>query len=80
MSDSDFGSEESRLTHRVRRYARVGASVGGLAAQLVGARLLGLDLDQGRHSAELKAALGGLKGPLMKAAQILATIPDVETE
>ena len=76
MSDSDFGSEESRLSHRVRRYARVGASVGGLAAQLVGARLFGLDLDQGRHSAELKAALGGLKGPLMKAAQILATIPD----
>ena len=76
MSDSDFGSEESRLSHRVRRYARVGASVGGLAAQLVGARMLGLDLDQGRHSAELKAALGGLKGPLMKAAQILATIPD----
>ncbi len=52
MSDSDFGSEESRLSHRVRRYARVGASVGGLAAQLVGARLLGLGLDQGRHSAE----------------------------
>ncbi|MCH8000637.1 MAG: AarF/ABC1/UbiB kinase family protein [Proteobacteria bacterium] len=76
MSDSDFGSEESRLSHRVRRYARVGASVGGLAAQLVGARMFGLDLDQGRHSAELKAALGGLKGPLMKAAQILATIPD----
>jgi predicted unusual protein kinase regulating ubiquinone biosynthesis (AarF/ABC1/UbiB family) len=76
MSGSDFGSEESRLSHRVRRYARVGASVGGLAAQLFGARLLGLDLDQGRHSAELKAALGGLKGPLMKAAQILATIPD----
>ena len=76
MSGSDFGSEESRLSHRVRRYARVGASVGGLAAQLVGARLFGLDLDQGRHSAELKAALGGLKGPLMKAAQILATIPD----
>jgi len=76
MSDSDFGSEESRLRHRVRRYARVGASVGGLAAQLVGARMFGLDLDRGRHSAELKAALGGLKGPLMKAAQILATIPD----
>ena len=76
MSDSDFGSEESRLSHRVRRYARVGASVGGLAAQLVGARMFGLDLDRGRHSAELKAALGGLKGPLMKAAQILATIPD----
>ena len=69
-------SESSRFSGRMRRYARVGTSVGGLAAQVVGARYLGLDLDRGRHSAELKAALGGLKGPLMKAAQILATIPD----
>jgi len=76
MSDSGFGREESRIGGRVRRYARVGTSVGGLAAQLVGARFLGLDLDKGRHSADLKQALGGLKGPLMKAAQILATIPD----
>lgn len=76
MSDNDYGQEDSRLSGRLRRYARVGGSVGGLAAQLVGARVLGLDLDSGRHSADLKAALGGLKGPLMKAAQILATIPD----
>ncbi len=76
MSEQDFSGEESRLTGRVRRYAKVGGAVGGLAAQLIGARYLGLDLDVGRHSSELKAALGGLKGPLMKVAQILATIPD----
>ncbi len=76
MSESDFGSEGSRLSGRVRRYARVGSSVGGLAAQFVGTRLFGLQLDRSRHSAELKAALGGLKGPLMKTAQIMATIPD----
>ncbi len=29
-----------------------------------------------RHAADLKAALGGIKGPLMKVAQLLATIPD----
>ena len=33
-------------------------------------------LDRGEHAAELTAALGGLKGPLMKVAQILSTIPD----
>ena len=76
MSDDAFGSEDSRLSGRMRRYARVGTSVGGLAAQLIGARYLGRDLDRARHSSELKEALGGLKGPLMKAAQILATIPD----
>ena len=76
MTDPEFGDETSRLPGRVRRYARVGASVGGLAAQLVGSLLLGRRLDRGRHSAELTSALGGLKGPLMKVAQILATVPD----
>ena len=64
------------LGGRLGRYARVGASVGGLAARLAGERYLGLALDRDKHASELKAALGGLKGPLMKAAQLLATIPD----
>ena len=34
MSDSDFGSEGSSLGGRVRRYARVGTAVGGLARRL----------------------------------------------
>ena len=63
MSNDEFGSENSSLGGRVKRYARVGTSVGGLAAQLVGSRYLGLGLDKGQHSAELKQALGGLKGP-----------------
>jgi len=50
--------------------------MGGLAARLAGERYLGLSLDRGRHAAELKTALGGIKGPLMKVAQLLATIPD----
>ncbi|MBV8133023.1 MAG: AarF/ABC1/UbiB kinase family protein [Alphaproteobacteria bacterium] len=50
--------------------------MGGLAARLAGERYFGLNLDRGRHAAELRAALGGIKGPLMKVAQLLATIPD----
>ncbi|MFQ5971688.1 MAG: ABC1 kinase family protein [Alphaproteobacteria bacterium] len=50
--------------------------MGGTAARLAGRRYLGIDLDRQKHAADLKDALGGLKGPLMKAAQILATIPD----
>ena len=69
-------TDDNSLTGRVRRYAQVSTAMGGLAARLAGERYLGLSLDRGRHAAELKAALGGIKGPLMKVAQLLATIPD----
>jgi predicted unusual protein kinase regulating ubiquinone biosynthesis (AarF/ABC1/UbiB family) len=68
--------EGPSLGGRLGRYARVGASVGGLAARLAGERYLGLSLDRDKHASDLRAALGGLKGPLMKAAQLLSTIPD----
>jgi predicted unusual protein kinase regulating ubiquinone biosynthesis (AarF/ABC1/UbiB family) len=67
---------ENSFPGRVRRYAQVSTAIGGLAARLAGERYLGLSLDRSRHAAELKAALGGIKGPLMKVAQLLATIPD----
>jgi predicted unusual protein kinase regulating ubiquinone biosynthesis (AarF/ABC1/UbiB family) len=68
--------DENSFTGRVRRYAQVGTAVGGLAARLAGERLFGIELDRAQHAVELRAALGGLKGPLMKVAQILSTIPD----
>ena len=71
-----MSDEGDSLGGRLGRYARVGTSVGGLAVKLAGQRYLGLSVDRDRHAAELKAALGGLKGPLMKAAQLIATIPD----
>lgn len=69
-------NRQSNLTGRMRRYARVGGAVGGAAARFAGSRLFGVELDRDRHAAELTRALGGLKGPLMKVAQLLATIPD----
>jgi predicted unusual protein kinase regulating ubiquinone biosynthesis (AarF/ABC1/UbiB family) len=68
--------ERNRLTARARRYASVGRNVGGVAARMAGARFLGMDLDRAKNAAELAAALGGLKGPIMKVAQLLATIPE----
>lgn len=73
----DKDRESNRLTARVGRYARVGTNVGGIAAKMAGARIFGLELDSGKNAGELAAALGGLKGPLMKVAQLLSTIPDV---
>ncbi len=69
-------SDEDTLGGRVRRYARVGSAMAGLGARLAGERYLGLPINRERHAADLKAALGGIKGPLMKVAQLLATIPD----
>src|ERR1700685_3277989 len=69
-------SDEDSFTGRVRRYAQVGSAMAGLGARLAGERYLGITVDRERHAADLKAALGGIKGPLMKVAQLLATIPE----
>ena len=60
----------------MRRYAQVGTAMGGFAARVTGERVLGIKGDRARNAEVLKAALGGLKGPLMKVAQIMATIPE----
>ena len=74
MSGSD--SEKSNPIGRLKRYANVTSAVGGLAARVAGERYLGIKIDRGNHAKVLGEALGGLKGPLMKIAQILSTIPD----
>lgn len=68
--------DESQVGGRLRRYARVTSTMGGLAARVAGERYLGMEIDRSKHAAELRKALGGLKGPIMKVAQILSTIPD----
>jgi len=71
----DEGAENS-FTGRMLRYVRTSGTVGGLAVRVAGERLLGLRIDRDSHAADLMAALGGLKGPLMKVAQFLSTVPD----
>ena len=75
MSASD--SEANRFSARAARYAKVGANVGGVAARMAGARLLGRKGEDVSSAAALAQALGGLKGPIMKVAQLLATVPDL---
>ncbi len=69
-------SDENTLTGRVKRYAQVGTAIGGFAARVAGERVLGRKSDPAKNAEGLKLALGGLKGPLMKVAQILSTIPE----
>jgi predicted unusual protein kinase regulating ubiquinone biosynthesis (AarF/ABC1/UbiB family) len=76
MNDRPSDKEKNRFTARAMRYASVGANVGGVAARIAGRRLLGRDPERDKDAASLAAALGGLKGPIMKVAQLLATIPE----
>src|ERR1700746_3421664 len=69
--------EKNRFSARAARYARVSANVGGVAARYAGRRLLGGEPDRAGDASALSLALGRLKGPLMKVAQLMATIPDL---
>ena len=45
MDDRPFGG-------RLRRYARVTTTMGGLAARVAGERYLGWDIDRAKHAAD----------------------------
>ena len=63
--------ERNRITARIGRVASVGANISGaVVARATGA-------DQAALARALRQALGRSKGPLMKVAQLLATIPDL---
>lgn len=68
---------DDSLTGRLKRYTNVSTAIGGLMARLLGDRYLGVSIDAPQHAEDLKVTLGHLKGPLMKIAQILATVPDM---
>ena len=72
-------NEKTSLRKRAARYAKVSTSMAGFGARVAGQKLLGqksTESDRQKQAERLRKALGGLKGPLMKVAQILSTIPD----
>lgn len=75
MSDK-MGGKDATFFGSMRRFARTSGAVGGIAARVAGERVFGLKTDRAAHAEDLRQVLGGLKGPLMKVAQILTTIPD----
>ncbi|MDC0226579.1 AarF/UbiB family protein [Alphaproteobacteria bacterium] len=70
-------TESKSIGKQIKRYAKVGGIVGKLATKLASQKYLGVKLDKNKHAAEIRAALGSIKGPLMKVAQLSATIPDL---
>ncbi|MFA7275847.1 MAG: AarF/UbiB family protein [Pseudobdellovibrionaceae bacterium] len=75
-ADEPVYNDGAKMSRKMQRYGQVGTTVAGLAARLAGEKFLGLKIEKGQHAGELMAALGNLKGPLMKVGQILATIPE----
>ncbi|WP_119272734.1 ABC1 kinase family protein [Taklimakanibacter deserti] len=71
-----MADDENSLTGRLLRYANVGTGVGTAVARIAAGRFLGAEKGSAAEGQLLAEALGNLKGPLMKVAQLLATIPD----
>lgn len=70
-------TEDNRFSSRIKRYAKVSTKFGGLATRYLGPQMFGADIQDDKFAADLTKALGGLKGPIMKIAQIMSTIPDM---
>lgn len=66
--------DKTGFVDSVQRMVRTSSAVGGVAARLAGHKL-GLSTGNASHAEGLRAVLGSLKGPLMKGAQLLSTIP-----
>ena len=72
--------ENNNFVSRVKRYSKVTTSLTSLATQFAGKKYLNFDLSDQKYAAQITEILGNLKGPLMKVAQLSATIPDLLPE
>ena len=70
--------EINKFSKRVARYANLGTSAGSIALKFLGTRLLNKEHE--KNAEDLKNILGSLKGPIMKIAQLLSTVPDLLPE
>ena len=74
MSQKD---REDGLGRRLSRFARVSAGLSGVAMRGAGRRLAGGRTLSAANAADLTQVLGTLRGPVMKVAQFVATVPGV---
>lgn len=69
--------ERNRLSGRIARTAKVGANLSGAGLAYAAQSIFGGDKGDERIAKAMAAALGKSKGPLMKVAQLVSTVPDL---
>ena len=68
--------ESNKFSKRIKRYANLGTSAGMVALKFASSKILKTN-DNSERANELSDILGDLKGPIMKIAQLLSTVPDL---
>lgn len=74
--DPDKDPERNRLSARLGRTVKVGTNLSGAGLTFATNAMFGGDKGDERIAKALAAALGKSKGPLMKVAQMVSTVPD----
>lgn len=74
--DNEKDPERNRLSARLGRTVKVGTNLSGAGLTFAANAMMGGDKGDERIAKALAAALGKSKGPLMKVAQMVSTVPD----
>src|ERR1700688_4197477 len=77
MRRETMKDREDGFARRLTRFARVSAGLTGVAARGAGRALNGTRIFSPSNAADLTQVLGNLRGPVMKVAQFIATVPGV---
>lgn len=75
-SDMEKDPERNRFSARLGRTVKVGTNLSGAGLTFAANAMFGGEKGDERIAKALAAALGKSKGPLMKVAQMVSTIPD----
>ena len=76
LPDSSRDPERNRFSARLGRTMKVGTNLSGAGLTFAANAMFGGEKGDERIAKALAAALGKSKGPLMKVAQMVSTIPD----
>ncbi len=67
--------ELNKFSKRLKRYTNLGTSAGTIAINILSSKIF--NSKEKKNAEDLTKILGNLKGPIMKIAQLLSTVPDL---